>query len=109
VLAAKKYIYLFKKNLICKGYTKLLVVTGTGSNDTQVSEVIDLEDPENICQSLGDYKYDNVNGVSGGLLNETMPMLCFGNIVKTGTTNWTNMSSNCYLLGDPVPIVETTQ
>jgi hypothetical protein len=47
---------------------KLLVTTGHPSADAVKSEVIDLEDPSNICQPLEDFPIE-LTASTGGLLN----------------------------------------
>ena len=55
---------------------KLLVVTGDPTFEAQKTEVIDISDPDNICDSLGDYPLEAASGF-GGMLNG-MPVSCGG-------------------------------
>jgi hypothetical protein len=52
-----------------------LVTSGNFLNSVK-SEVIDLEDSNNICQDLEDYP--NGDGAVGGLLNQVDPLVCGG-------------------------------
>jgi hypothetical protein len=55
-----------------------LVTTGDPRTNSVKSEVIDLEDANNICQDLEDYPI-GVAGAVGGLLNQGDPLVCGGN------------------------------
>ena len=58
--------------------SKLLVSTGAQYDDKgQISEVIDLLDPETICEPLPDYPV-NIEDAFGGLLHGNIPMICGG-------------------------------
>ena len=77
---------------------KLLVATG-GPWDTSVyTEVLDLADESIVCDALGDYPI-KVLGASGGLVNDSLPLICGG---------YANQSyiSDCFIPGsaaiDPV-------
>jgi hypothetical protein len=54
-----------------------LVTTGRPSSTSVKSEVIDLDDPSNICQNLEDYPIV-VDGAVGGFLNQGDPLVCGG-------------------------------
>jgi hypothetical protein len=54
-----------------------LVTTGEPRSTAVKSEVIDLEDPSNICQNLEDYP-NGVYGAVGGFLNQGDPLVCGG-------------------------------
>jgi hypothetical protein len=56
---------------------KLLVTTGLPKKVSAKSEVIDLDDPENVCQDLDDYPIQ-LSAASGGLLNSIHPLVCGG-------------------------------
>jgi hypothetical protein len=55
------------------------------------SEVIDLEESNNICQDLEDYPIQ-VEGAVGGLLNQGDPMVCGGGYPPTNV---------CYVVNQP--------
>jgi hypothetical protein len=59
--------------------TKVLVTTGYDEGSKKM-EIIDLEDPTNVCQPsfLADYQFDKVGGASGGLLTNTNALICGG-------------------------------
>jgi hypothetical protein len=59
---------------------KKLLVTNGWTEGSRKIEVIDLEDPTNVCQSpmLATYPYDEVQYASGGLLNTNTPLICGG-------------------------------
>jgi hypothetical protein len=61
------------------GLTKVLVTTGYGEGSKKM-EIIDLEDPTNICQPsfLGEYPIDEVYGASAGLLTNNNALICGG-------------------------------
>jgi hypothetical protein len=69
-----------------------LVTTGNPFSTSVKSEVIDLEDSNNICQDLEDYPIQ-VWGAVGGLLNQVDPLVCGG-----GYSSYTNV---CYVLNQP--------
>jgi hypothetical protein len=54
-----------------------LVTTGYPTSTSVKSEVIDLQDPSNICQTLEDYPIA-VGGAVGGFLNQGDPLVCGG-------------------------------
>jgi hypothetical protein len=54
-----------------------LVTTGYPTSTAVKSEVIDLQDPSNICQTLEDYPIA-VDGAVGGFLNQGDPLVCGG-------------------------------
>jgi hypothetical protein len=64
---------------------KVLVTT-----DSVKSEVIDLEDSNNICQDLEDYPIE-VSDAVGGLLNQVDPLVCGGS----------PYTSVCYVVNQP--------
>jgi hypothetical protein len=55
----------------------VLVTTGSPRSTSVKSEVIDLDDPSNICQNLEDYPIGVVVAV-GGFLNQGDPLVCGG-------------------------------
>jgi hypothetical protein len=67
-----------------------LVTTGLPHYTSVKSEVIDLDDSNNICQDLKDYPIQ-VRGAVGGLLNQGDPLVCGGYPV-------TNV---CYVVNQP--------
>ena len=52
------------------------MATGDPTFEAQKTEVIDISDPDNICDSLGDYPLEAASGF-GGMLNG-MPVSCGG-------------------------------
>jgi hypothetical protein len=63
------------------GLTKVLVTTGYGEgSNSKRMEIIDLEDPTNVCQPsfLGEYPIDVVRGASAGLLANNNALICGG-------------------------------
>ena len=56
---------------------KLLVTTGDPIPEGSKSEVIDLSDPENVCESLPNYPLGMASGF-GGLVDGNTPLLCSG-------------------------------
>jgi hypothetical protein len=58
--------------------TKVLVTNGNTEGSKKL-EIIDLEDPTNVCQPsfLADYPFD-VQGASGGLLTNNNALICGG-------------------------------
>jgi hypothetical protein len=54
-----------------------LVTTGDPRSTSVKSEVIDLQDPSNICQTLEDYPIA-VHSAVGGFLNQGDPLVCGG-------------------------------
>jgi hypothetical protein len=54
-----------------------LVTTGAPTSTSVKSEVIDLQDPSNICQTLEDYPIA-VHAAVGGFLNQGDPLVCGG-------------------------------
>ena len=69
-----KSIMKLKINLIL---AKLMVATGDPTPVCTKTEVIDLIDANNICETLGDYPLEMASGF-GGLLNGNLPVLCGG-------------------------------
>jgi hypothetical protein len=61
------------------GLTKVLVTTGIVVGSLKI-EIIDLEDPTNVCQPsfMADYPFDRVQGASGGLLTNNNALICGG-------------------------------
>jgi hypothetical protein len=61
--------------------TKVLVTTGYYEGSKKI-EIIDLEDPTNVCQPsfLADYPIDQVSGASGGLLTNNNALICGGKV-----------------------------
>jgi uncharacterized protein YaaQ len=61
------------------GLTKVLVTTGVDQGSKKL-EIIDLEDPTNVCQPsfLADYPLTRVQGASGGLLTNNNTLICGG-------------------------------
>jgi hypothetical protein len=59
--------------------TKVLVTTGTDVGSKKI-EILDLDDPTNVCQPsfLADYPFDAVWGASGGLLTNNNALICGG-------------------------------
>jgi hypothetical protein len=59
--------------------TKVLVTTGRWEGSKKI-EIIDLDDPTNVCQPsfLADYPFDEVYGTSGGLLTNNNALICGG-------------------------------
>jgi hypothetical protein len=59
--------------------TKVLVTTGLEEGSKKM-EIIDLDDPTNVCQPsfLADYPFDEVIGASGGLLTNNNALICGG-------------------------------
>ena len=55
----------------------MLVVTGTPIEDAQYSEVIDLLDPQAVCQPLMDFPIQAYSA-TGGLLQNNFPLICGG-------------------------------
>jgi hypothetical protein len=68
-----------------------LVTTGLPNATSVKSEVIDLEDSNNICQYMEDYPIQ-VYGAFGGLLNQGDPLVC------GGRNPFTNV---CYVVNQP--------
>jgi hypothetical protein len=69
------------------GLTKVLVTTGYGEGSKKL-EIIDLEDPTNVCQLSfldDEYPFDGVSGASGGLLTNNTALICGG--TATGTSD----------------------
>ena len=54
-----------------------MVATGDPTPVCTKTEVIDLMDANNICETLGDYPLEMASGF-GGLLNGNLPVLCGG-------------------------------
>jgi hypothetical protein len=67
-----------------------LVTTGNPTFTSFKSEVIDLEDVSNICQTLEDYPIA-VEGAVGGFLNQGDPLVC-------GGYSYTNV---CHVVNQP--------
>jgi hypothetical protein len=59
--------------------TKVLVTNGADEGSKKI-EIIDLDDPTNVCQPsfLADYPFDKVKGASGGLLTNNNALICGG-------------------------------
>jgi hypothetical protein len=74
---------------------KVLVTSGNPTSTSVKSEVIDLEDASNICQTLEDYPIQ-VSGAVGGLLNQGDPLVCGG--YPGGRDPITNV---CYVVNQP--------
>jgi hypothetical protein len=66
-----------------------LVTTGSPWSTSVKSEVIDLEDPSNICQNLEDYPI-GVYGAVGGFLNQGDPLVCGGGSAATNVCHVVN-------------------
>ncbi len=60
--------------------TKLLVTTGwLGNYATDNTEIIDLENPDNICEDFSPYPISRgTSGAVGGLLSNGKPFICGG-------------------------------
>ena len=56
---------------------KVLITTGLGDDITQVTEIFDVKDPSNLCQTLPNYPLP-VHGASGGLIQDKYPFICGG-------------------------------
>jgi hypothetical protein len=56
------------------------VTTGETDEESKKMEIIDLDDPTNVCQPsfLGDYPLEEVYGASGGLLTNNNALICGG-------------------------------
>ena len=54
-----------------------MVTTGDPIPEGSKSEVIDLSDPENVCESLPNYPLGMASGF-GGLVDGNTPLLCSG-------------------------------
>ena len=77
----------------------MLVVTGwPRSNETQRSEVIDLDRPDYQCESLGDFPIQTY-GATGGLINGE-PLICGGYANPS--------SSGCFTIGNSDPLANLT-
>ena len=61
----------------CQILTKLLVATGDPTWLCTKTEIIDLENPDNVCDNIADYPIEMASGF-GGLLNGNMPLICSG-------------------------------
>jgi hypothetical protein len=59
--------------------TKVLVTTGVNEGSKKI-EIIDLNDPTNVCQPSfwADYPFDRVHSASGGLLTNNNALICGG-------------------------------
>ena len=58
--------------------SKLLVSTGAQyDNKGQISEVVDLLNPEAVCEPLPDYPV-NIEDAFGGVLHGNIPIICGG-------------------------------
>jgi hypothetical protein len=59
--------------------TKVLVTIGSTVGSKKM-EILDLEDPTNVCQPsfLDEYPVDKVYGASGGLLTNNNALICGG-------------------------------
>jgi hypothetical protein len=59
--------------------TKVLVTTGFDVGSKKI-EILDLDDPTNVCQPsfLAEYPMDTVSGASGGLLTNNNALICGG-------------------------------
>jgi hypothetical protein len=55
-----------------------LIVTGTPNDNGTKTEILDLDDPTNICTSMGDYPIKVRYSVGAGLLNGSVPIICGG-------------------------------
>jgi hypothetical protein len=66
------------------GLTKVLVTIGDVEGSKKL-EIIDLEDPTNVCQPsfLADYPIDQVYAASGGLLTNNNALICGGFGIKS--------------------------
>ena len=53
------------------------MTTGDPIPESSKSEVIDLSDPENVCESLPNYPLGMASGF-GGLVDGNTPLLCSG-------------------------------
>jgi hypothetical protein len=85
------YIILKAICLLCLNVSgKVLVTTGRPDDTSVKSEVIDLEDASNICQTLDDYPIQ-VDGAVGGLVNQVDPLVCGGS----------TFNHVCYVVNQP--------
>ena len=67
-----------------------MISTGFPSNTSVLSEVVDLADESITCDALGDFPVQ-VAAASGGLINNSLPLICGG---------WNgSYSSECYIAG----------
>jgi hypothetical protein len=59
--------------------TKVLVTTGYYEGSKKI-EIIDMDDPTNVCQPsfMAEYPMDRVQGASGGLLTNNNALICGG-------------------------------
>jgi hypothetical protein len=83
------------------GLTKVLVTTGYGEgSNSKRMEIIDLEDPTNVCQPsfLGEYPIDVVRGASAGLLANNNALICGG---IDWTSSWEfQFLDNCFAINE---------
>ena len=70
---------------------KVLVTTGEPMNSSVTSEVIDLLNPDNQCDNLGDFVAPNAHAI-GALISETEPLICGG-----------HLENQCIVLGHSKP------
>jgi len=56
---------------------KVLIATGSPYETSVKTEVIDLADESTTCEALQDFPIQ-VTGASGGLLNDSQPLICGG-------------------------------
>ncbi len=74
--------------------TKVLITTGTSTGEPpgKISEVIDIENPNQTCDDYFEYPGYAVYAAVGGMLSGNRPFLCGG---FDG-----DVSNRCYILGD---------
>jgi hypothetical protein len=75
--------------------TKVLVTTGKDVG-SQKMEIMDLNNPTNVCQPsfLADYPLDQVHGATGGLLTNNNALICGG---REGWKNY--ILDDCFSIG----------
>ncbi len=77
----------------------LLVTVGyPWSNETQSTEVIDLDNPDNKCDNLQPFPI-GVQGATGHLVYGNTPVICGGLFSNESSSN------KCYIFGNPTPVL----
>ena len=74
---------------------KVLITTGFGLGNGQLSEIVDVKNPDNKCENLPDYPIQE-DGANAGLIMDKYPLICGGSNVNindcyyydSDTGNW---------------------
>ena len=100
--------HLLKSFLLYSITDKLIVTTGfhlTSPDFPKTTEVIDMDDPSNICSNLADFPVGQFGTSGVGLVDNQWPFLVCG-----GCSQDSELNKNCYSIGfNPEPVAKLSE